>query len=189
MAKFHYFESLEQLSELCEQVVRLGCMPSTREAPARLSEARRASDGIVCSLEDALFSDFLPPLERDSIAACAHALSRVIDQASELIARGEELSPTLKDNREAALCISLSEELSRSVAMLRRIAKPDQSPDIQGFRSLLGEGRAAHAETLSGLHRGALPRSALATSILLSRLRTELSHAFDELVEVMLNNI
>ncbi len=189
MAKFHYFESLEQLATLCEEVVQMGCLPAPHDAPRHLCAARRSCDGIVCSLEDALFSDFLPPLERDSIAACAHALSRVIDQASELVNRGAELAPTLRDNQEALLCIALAEELSRSVSLLRTITKPDRSPNMQGFRALLTQGRAAHLDTLSKLHQGALPRSALSTAILLSRLRAELSHAFDELVEVMLNNI
>jgi hypothetical protein len=42
---------------------------------------------------------------------------------------------------------------------------------------------------LEQLHRGSLPRSAASVIIRTGRLRAELSHAFDEVVEVMLNNI
>ncbi len=184
MAKYNYFEALEQLSDLAEQAVRLVCGPPIPDGAAKLSALRRASDRAICGLEDALFSDFLPPLERDSIAACAHALSRVMDRASELLC-----APLRPTTEEGAVCIKLAARLTQSVALLRRISKPKENPDRQGFRELAAQGRAAHGATLRSIHDGALPSSALRHAMLLGRLRTELSHAFDRLVEVMLNNI
>jgi len=75
------------------------------------------------------------------------------------------------------------------VALLPRIRRPDETPDVQGFRKLLNDGRSAHNAMLSKLHSGILPRSAAQGIILTGRLRGELSRAFDELVEIMLNNI
>ena len=83
----------------------------------------------------------------------------------------------------------LAEALAEAVSMLKRIRKPDEIPDRQGFRKLLSEGRCAHNAMLSGLHTGTIPRSSAQTIFQLGRLRGELSRAFDELVEIMLNNI
>ena len=168
--------------------VGAACGEATVDGKA-ISELRKSCDKRICELEDALFSDFLPPLERDNIAACAHALSRVVDQAIELIGNTEGRSAGCKANEEGAVCVRLSRELQASIALLRRIRKPDEIPDIQGYRALLREGRDAHNTMLRKLHTGMLPRSAAQGIILTGRLRAELSHSFDELVEVMLGNI
>ena len=84
MVKYNYFENLEQISSLAEAAVKLACGGGARTEEKSISELRKSCDRLICELEDALFSDFLPPLERDNIAACAHSLSRVVDQASEL---------------------------------------------------------------------------------------------------------
>ena len=85
MVKYNYFENLEQLSDCAKQAVELACGGRIDTDSSSMSTLRRSCDRIVCELEDALFSDFLPPLERDTIAACAHGLSRVVDQATELL--------------------------------------------------------------------------------------------------------
>lgn len=188
MVKYNYFEQLEKLSELARSAVTLACGSQSATRREEFSSIRRACDRSVCELEDALFSDFLPPLERDNLAACAHALSRVVDAAAELCHHPATL-PTVKQNEESAVCVKLAESLSEAVSMLKRIRKPDEIPDRQGFRKLLSEGRCAHNAMLSKLHAGALPRSSAQTIIQVGRLRAELSRAFDELVEIMLNNI
>lgn len=188
MVKYNYFEKLEKLSELARSAVNLACGGSAMERGQDLSSLRRACDRSVCELEDALFSDFLPPLERDNLAACAHALSRVVDGASELL-NHPAVPPSARHNEEGRICIRLADSLASSVSMLKRIRKPDEIPDVQGFRQLLSEGRCAHTAILAKLHAGSLPRSYAQSIILMGRLRGELSHAFDELVEIMLNNI
>ncbi len=185
MGKYHYFETLEQLSELSERAVTFSCTEKEEGGKKEFSSLRLSCDRLLCELEDALFSDFLPPLERDSIAACAHSLSRVIDQAWELSAH--HMPPN--SNEEGLVCVRLAEHLTRSVQMLRRLNKPDELPDSQSYRRLLCEGRAAHRSMLEKLRRGTVPRSAAGAIIQTGRLRTELSRAFDEMVEVMLNNI
>ena len=189
MVKYHYFESLEELSALAATAVSLACGTASVKEQSKLSDLRRSCDRLVCELEDALFSDFLPPLERDNLAACAHSLSRVAEQASELFCHGLHAPSALRHNEEGEICIKLSALLCDAVARLRRIRRPDEAPDVQGFRKLLSDGRSAHNTMLAKVHSGTLPRSAAQSIILTGRLRCELSRAFDELVEIMLNNI
>ncbi len=187
--KYDYFATLEQLSILARDAVTLACSRApTTEAPS-ISALRKKCDRLICELEDTLFSDFLPPLERETIAGCAHCLSRVVDQASELLCHAAYSTLGDKTNDEGRVCVTLSEKLVESISLLRRIRKPDETPDPQGFRALLAEGRHAHTAMLSRLHSGMLPKSAAQTIILTGRLRAELSRAFDEVVEIMLHNI
>ncbi|MBO5938641.1 MAG: hypothetical protein J6Q82_03985 [Clostridia bacterium] len=187
--KYDYFETLEQLSLHASDAVRLACAPKPSGDTKSISSLRKRSDKLICELEDALFSDFLPPLERETIAGCAHCLSRVVDQASELLCHASYAPPLERQNEEGLVCLRLCEKMCEAISLLRRIRKPDELPDMQGFRSLLAEGRRAHGAMLSRVHSGILPKSAAQTIILTGRLRAEISHAFDVLVEIMLNNI
>ena len=188
MAKYPYFEALEALSTLVCEAVRIACTDTLQKEKRALSDLRLARDKSVCELEDALFSDFLPPLERDSIAASAHCLSRVIDCASDLALAKMHFALALP-NEEARICILLAEQLSRDIALLRTIRKPSEMPSLREFRTLLSEARAAHGAMLARVSSGAFPRYAAETILLCGKLRSELSRAFDELVEIMLNNI
>ena len=188
MGKYPYFEALEELSGLVSQAVRIACSESCKNGKTALAEIRPMRDKIVCELEDALFADFLPPLERDSMAATAHGLSRVIDRACDL-SLSKLHTPITAPNEEARICILLAEQLERDIALLRSIGKPSEMPSLREFRSLLSEARAAHGTMLARVASGTLPRYAGQSIILCGKLRGELSHVFDELVEIMLNNI
>ena len=186
MAKCNYFDKLEELSALSAEAVELACGGGDTD---RLSALRKNGDRLVCELEDTLFSDFLPPLERDGIAACAHDLSRVMDRAIELSAAGGAPAYRGRPNGEGEICCRLAKELALAVSLLRRIRKPDEMPDLRGFRSLLSEGRAAHETMMAGVRAGAVSRSAVQAVFLTGRLRTCLGECFESLVEVMLKNI
>ena len=95
----------------------------------------------------------------------------------------------MRQNEEAAVCVRLSEELKNGIFLLRRIKRPEESPDLCGYRKLLSEGRCAHRRMLAKVRSGAVPRKYAEAIILTGRLRYELSQSFDELVEIMLNNI
>ena len=187
--KYDYFETLEQLSLLAKDAVTLACAPSPTKDSQSISTLRKRADRLICELEDTLFSDFLPPLERETLAGCAHCLSRVVDQASELLCHAAYTNLGEKQNEEGRVCVCLAEKLSESISLLRRIKKPDETPDPQTFRALLSDGRRAHGTMLARLHSGVLPKSAAQIIILTGRLRAELSRAFDEVVEIMLHNI
>ena len=187
MIKYNYFEALEQLSALATTAVKLACGDATEGKS--ISDLRKSCDKRICKMEDALFSEFLPPLERDNLAACAHSLSRVIDGAAELLCHASLQNISIGRNEEAKICIRLAEELRLSISQLRRIRKPEETLNTQGYRRLLTEGRSAHTHMLSRMHTGVLPRSYAQSIILTGKLRTELARCFDELVEIMLNNI
>lgn len=192
MAKFHYFEALEELSFSVVEAVRISCKSKcrTEKEKKELSAIRISADKCVCELEEALFADFLPPLERDSIAACAHCLSRVIDRAIDLEAYVFSLSSSaLRYDEEQKICIRLSELLHEDITLLKKIRKPSEMPSHRAFRALLAKGRSAHSEALSKISTGTLPRSAANHIILCAKLRTELARSYDELLEIMLNNI
>ena len=186
MVKYRYFETLEQISELSEKAVQLACGALSASAHTEASDLRRSCDRLVCELEDALFLDFMPPLERNNLASCAHSLSRVIDASLDLLSH---TTPSTRPNEEGAVCITLAQELTGTIAKLRHIHKPEEIPNLQGFRDLLGKGRAAHRTTLQRLRQGGIPKSSAEAVFATGRLRAELSHTFDEVVEIMLNNI
>lgn len=191
MAKFRYFESLEELSDSAVQAVRISCQSKgcTKKEKEALSSIRLSADKCVCELEDALFADFLPPLERDNIAACAHCLSRVIDRASDLAAAVVCLPKNSIYSEEPKICIRLCEALHEDIALLKKIRKPSEMPSHRAFRALLAKGRSAHAEALSKISAGSLPRNTANSIILCAKLRAELARSYDELLEIMLNNI
>ena len=185
LVKYNYFEDLEKLSSLSLSAVTLSCGGDGESSP----RIRPECDALVCKIEDNLFADFLPPLERDNIAAAAHCLSRIVDKAYELRSEPSADPTFMKSNDEATVCIKLAEELSRAVFLLRRIRRPEEMPDLQGYRELLDEGRAAHKKMLTRIRSGQVSRSKAEAIILTGRLRGELSLAFDEIIEIMLNNI
>lgn len=191
MAKIRYFDSLEELSDSALQAVRISCKSKgcTKKEKEELSAIRLSADKCVCELEDALFADFLPPLERDSIAACAHCLSRVIDRASDLAMSIVCLPTNSNCDEEQKICIRLCETLHEDIDLLKKIRKPNVMPSHRAFRALLTKGRIAHTEALSKISAGSLPRNMANSIILCAKLRTELARSYDELLEIMLNNI
>ena len=84
MPKLNYFDSLERLAIFCSRAVFIACSSQKVALSSELSHIRISADKCVCELEKALFSDFMPPLERRSTAECAHALARVIEKCNEI---------------------------------------------------------------------------------------------------------
>lgn len=192
MPKINYFETLDRLAELASSAVAVAVNTCTSPTLcSQISPMREECDKLVLKLEDSLFSDFLPPLERNNIAACAHFLSRVIEYSRELAVSAEEscIISSKKWNKDGEICVELAEALKAHTAMLSEIRKPSKTPELKEFRKLLSDGHKAHVAMLKKLRSGSLPRSYFRPIILTARLRSELSRAFDELVEIMLNNI
>lgn len=190
MVKLDYFGMLEELAAICANTVRLVC--NDRVEQNALLALRSDADRRIFALEDALFCEFIPPLERDNIAAYAHCLSRVVDKAVEYnsqICVIRRFCPTYPKNDEAKICVELAEKLLRNTSLLRSIKCSEITPEISEFREALRRGRDAHNALLSKLASGCLPKSCGQMIIVTARLRFELSRCFDELVEIMLNNI
>ena len=126
----------------------------------------------------------MPPLERASICSCAHSVARVIERCNDIVTyRSSKNLFGEKRNREAELCIRLSELIEENTMRLRHIKRPEELPDLIGFRKLINEARTAHSNLQKKLNSGIYPRSTQQSLCLLGKLRCELSRSFDELVE------
>ena len=190
MPKLNYFDSLERLSILSSRAVFIACSAQKSSSHSELVSIRHSADMILCELEKTLFSDFMPPFERSNIAACAHSLERILEKCSEIL--NYSYSKNFfdqKKNKEAELCIRLAAEIEENIFRLRKIKRPEEIPDFLAFRSLLSEARSAHATLQKRLNSGTYPKNSQQTLNLIGRLRCELSRCFDDIVEIMLNNI
>ena len=184
--KLDYFKNLEELSSLSALAVRAAC----EKRDESTVNIRKECDRLLCTTEDALFSDFMPPLERDDIAALAHCLCRVTDLACELSAEPSATISFMSKNQEAVVCVKLADELKKAIFRLRCIKRPSSGiPDLCLYRNLICEGRHAHSVMLTSVRKGRIPKTHAEAIILTGRLRSELSYAFDELIEITLNNI
>ena len=186
MPKFNYFEVLEQLAEYALEAVASACMDKASKKP--LSQIRADCNNTLFSLEESLFEDFLPPLERDNIAAYAHCLSRVVDAAAEHIALSC-LGGIRRKTPEEKLCYELAEKIKEDTHILRTLKKPGELPDIQEFRFQASSALEAHNAELSKINSGAVSKSQAHIIMSAGRIRIELCRCFDELLEIMFNNI
>ncbi|MBE6597043.1 MAG: hypothetical protein E7641_05170 [Ruminococcaceae bacterium] len=187
MKKNNYFDTLDILAANVKTAVKLAIQGSD-DTLGELSELHKRSYTLTSSLDRLLFEDYLPPLERDNIAAYAHALVRVIDLASDKAALSR---PNRQKNvtDEEALCIELATQIKENTEMLRRLKKPADIPDIRKFRELLHKCRVYHSNELVSVASGRTPRALSEAILSVGRLRLELSCCFDKLLEIMLNNI
>jgi hypothetical protein len=187
MTKFNYFEALEVLADLAVMAVGCACIDHTPKKA--LSEIRYECDRTLYSLEESLFAEFLPPLERDNIAAYAHCLSRVVDSAAEHIALCCLNGTAKRKTQEEKICYELAQKIKENTYILRTLKKSGELPSIEDFRNQTRSAFEAHRKDLSLIRSGAVPKSLAHNVISAGRIRTELSRCFDELLEIMLNNI
>ena len=208
MTRPNYFLMLEELSKSACEAVSIACAhplsgeksgasashgtgktKSKEKDKERLCEIRQRGDKMICGLEDSLFSDFIPPLQRDNIAALAHGFWRIISRASDHF----NTSPCRQNggvqNDEERLCVVLCEKLMQNTAMLREIRNPEKTPSLTEFRATLRRAGEAHSAYLSQISAGVVPRSCALRAFSTARLRVEISRCFDGLIEVMLGNI
>ena len=164
MSKQNYFDLLEQLSLLCTKAVHLHSSGERGRALREISRLENEANVILSDIEERLFKDFMPVLERSSIAASAHAICRVIDLC--LIGAGEgEVADVM--------CFELAQRIKTEVFRIRRIKKSNELPDRNGFRSAF-------------IRLCASSKKPSRASLLLAE---ELCLCFDRTVEVMLKNI
>ena len=183
MQKINYFELLEELSVLCTRAVFLASENTRSQLQKALNECSALQEECmarICELESFLFTDFLPPLERRSIAEAAHGMGRIIERSHQIILRKLQRSSYDKRAKEKEVCIILSELLEKSVKMLKKIKKPNQIPKIREFRELLLSARKSARSS---------QKKQSPSSLYMTELREELSDCFDKIIEIMLCNI
>ena len=187
MKKTDYFALLEDLSKNTLLAVKIAC-GRTDTCGEEVVRIRLECDRAVCTVENALFEDFITPIERDNIAALAHSLWRVGDRAIELYEGFPQRREGI-ENGEEALCVTLAEKLFEATQMLRQIRSTEKMPDFCDFRELLRRAFEAHNSYLMLINSGKAPRSSAHRAFAVARVRAEISRCFDELVEVMLGCI
>lgn len=183
MQKINYFEALEELFTSAQRVVFLSLDNSRSRLSNSLKECEKiqqAATDSVCSLELALFAEFLPPLERNTIAETAHILLNVIEKSIRIMCQKMQRPSNEKKQKNALYIKELSAILEQSIFMLKKIKKPNQVPDVTSFRKTLSELRKSmrqqHKKQGSHLQ-------------LNYDLCEELSNCFDKIIEIMLCNI
>ena len=171
MPKLNYFDTLESLAVSASRAVFLACGRSAAVGRSELCKLCGDACERVCELERALFSDFMPPLDRGGIARCAHSLLRltVLCQAT-LEDRCANRSPPSLSPTECNDTVELARLLETTVSRLRRIKRPGEMPELDRFRRLLC-------------------RCTEPSDRRLRKLRRELSLCFDTVVGIMLDNI
>ena len=183
MQKTNYFDLLEELSVLCTRSVFLASSNTRSALQKAFSESveiRDISLEKLYELEKALFTDFLPPLERQSIAEIAHKLCQAIDCAFRSIYQKTLKASTERKIRDCDVCSELAEIIEESIKMLKKIKKPNQTPDIKKFREILSKSRKATQ---------IFQRRQSPSISIMCELREELSACFDKIIEMMLCNI
>lgn len=183
MHKINYFEILEEISLLCTRSVYLASgntRPLLQKSLLECQELQKQCLQKICTLEDFLFTDFLPPLERRSIAEAAHGMGKIIECSHKIIFQKLQRSGYDKRAKEGEVCIKLAEILEESIAILKKIKKPNQTPNTKEFREILLSSR----NSAKNYQKKQSP-----SSLCMTELREELSHCFDRIIEIMLCNI
>ena len=183
MQKINYFELLEEISVLCSRSVFLASGSTRALLQGALAENIKIQEEYVkrvSVLEEFLFTDFLPPLQRRSIAEAAHEMGKVIECSHRVITQRLQRSGYDKRSRESDVCIRLAELIEESVGLLKKIKKPNQTPKINEFREILITSRKSAK---------ILQKRQGSSSLCMTELREELADCFDKIIEIMLCNI
>lgn len=183
MQKINYFEALEELSVMSSRVIFLSLESTRSHLSQSLKECEKIqSDAIdkTCSLELALFTDFLTPIERHTIAQLSHIMLKSIEKCIKIICQKIQRPSSEKKQKFASEIKELSQILEDSVFVLKKIKKPNQTPPVYEFRQKIFEIR--NATRTPHKKQGSYAN-------LTYELCEELSNFFDSLIEIMLCNI
>ena len=169
---------LYEITEGCCEAVKYACKKRV-QSYTKIGKIRAGSYKVLCELERALFSDFLPPLDRAAIAAYAHALCELTDAAL-IYSRSSPIQyiPTSQKGFDY-YCTSLAEIFKESVSLLEKIKKSSDIPRIEEFRE-------KKSRALESICDGIQAPQLLAAQ---QGLLLSISKAFDTLVELILKSI
>ena len=184
MLKYDYFSILCKLTDKSREAVEYACQSSS-SPPQRIAGMRADSQKMLCELERALLAEFLPPLDRASIAAYAHALCEITDAAITYASLSPACSRLSQRGGIEDVCLSLCDLLLEGTALLQGIKKSSDAPKLEEFREKKGVAMRSLCEEALAAQT---PRS---SKIFNARreLMSSISRAFDVLVELILKNI
>ena len=178
MLKYDYFSALRTLTDNSREAVELACKRRAH-SHIKIGKIRGESYKTLCELEVALFSEFLPPLDRTSIAEYAHALCSVTDSAL-IYSRSSALQyAAVSQKGFESACASLCEILRAGCDMLDRIKKSSETPRLEEFREIKSRALESVCEGTCGAQIFAAARDLLFA----------ISDAFDALLGLILKSI
>ena len=183
MQKINYFEALEDLSVMCSRAIFLSfeaTRPKLTEALKECEKIQQNATDKVCALEISLFAEFLPPIERHTIAELSHTALKTIEKCMYIMCQKIQRPQNEKKQKYALEITELSQIIEESVFVLKKIKKPNQTPKIYEFRKKASELKKA----IRAPHK---KQGSYAN--LTYEMCEELSNFFDKLIEIMLCNI
>lgn len=190
MSKFNYFNSIEEISVLCSRAVFLCCSPNEPTHIKEFTSIIHSANDKICDVEQILFCDFMPPLERNSIAQCVHSLEAVFSRSVDIMSyRRTENYDIERQNREAELCVSMMRYIEKDIPLLRRLKKSTEKPHFKEFRSLIFQALEAHAAHQKKYAANTSSPRSQKIQELIGALRRELTQCFNTITEVILSNI
>ncbi len=195
MSKYDYFSSLLRLGELQKRVAILlmeGICEGACKSVSEISDLNRESNLICAEIDAALFDEFLPPIERVSISSCAHALNEVVGAAFEVSSVALSASGASRRSaicEEASVCCELAAMTEGAVCTLAKKNSRSALPDTYAFRLCLNKGRGVHSTFCSRVSFSDARREQGALIMGIEYYRRTMAHAYDEIIEAILENV
>ena len=184
MLKYDYFATLESLASKSAESVMLACKGEASK-PQEIYALTKSCYSLTSELERSLFSEFLPPFDRESIAAYAHDLTSLSEAALIYYTTKTWSGPRAHTVRFEEICTELSSMILQSAKMMKKIKKTPSTPQSDRFRALKSQ---AFEMCLNIKRAKSAILSAKPSESELSLL-SEISKAFEKSTEVMLKNI
>lgn len=184
MLKYDYFNAIETLTSKALDSVSAATR-GTPTKPSAIYGVIQECYSMSGEIERALFSDFLPPLDRESIVTYAHALTDLADAALIYSALCPVSRPLSHAARFEYFCIELSNLISQSTSLLKKIKKSPDIPSIDVFKKLKADALDDCLSISKGRANALKPKPTEAELSLILAL----SDTFEILMKVMLKNI
>jgi hypothetical protein len=195
MPKYDYLSSLTKLADAQMRVsviLKSELCNDKGESVSEISDINRQSNSLCAEIDAALFDEFLPPIERVSISACAHGLSEIVGTAFELsmlVGAADRASRRSVICEEMSICTELSEKIYGTVSFLCKKNPRAVLPDTYAFRLCLNKGRGVHSTFAlrASLSDSRRDQSALILGI--EHYRRTLARVYDKIIEAILYNV
>ena len=184
MLKYDYFSLIQDLSDNAIDAVRQACQKHAKSSRS-ISSLQSDCLKLLCNLESALFSDFLPPLDRASIAEYAHTLYSLSECALVYYLSKPHQYSTPFTKPFDTDCLLLCDALSSEISILSGIKKSSATPKLLDFREKKSKLLKSLCDSKLHLTLPSSPHLFAAQQALLFAI----SDVFDALVIIILKNI
>lgn len=195
MSKYNYFLSLERLADAqlrASRLLKSEFCGEVRKSLSDISDINRQSNSLCSEVDAALFSEFLPPIDRVSISACAHGLNRITGAAFELAMLtgcADRISRRSALCDEMSVCASLAELIYEAVGYFEKLNSHSSLPDTYAFRLCLNKGRGVHSGFATRLSFSDVRSDQSPLILGIEHYRRTEAEVYDTVIESILENI